>query len=204
MKLIEVWIEGTNSLLQHRFSETVEVDTKRVTRRVQLASETPREAAERSAYRESDGALFFPGAAIARLLREAGSAHKQRGSRRSVKYIVPAAVLVLDDAIPLFALDRERRLRDFEVDARPVTIPATKGRIMRFRPRLDEWTARIRLRINEDVLPADVIRQLLVEGGMQIGVGDYRPERGGPFGTFAVVSWDEGDAESTTRDEVAA
>lgn len=202
MKLIEIWIEGTSSLLQQRFSESAEVDAQKATRRVQLMSETPREAAERVAYRNDDGSLYHPGAAIARLLAEAGRAHKQRGSRRSVKYIVPAAVLVLDDAVPLFELDREGRLSDFEVDARPVTIPATKGRIMRFRPRLDEWTARIRLRINEDVLPADVIRQLLVEGGMQIGIGDYRPERGGPFGTFAVVSWEESDAEESSKTRV--
>lgn len=208
MQLVEVWIEGTNSLLQHRFSEAAEMETRKATRRMALASETPREAAERAAYREADGSLYFPGAAIARLLREAGGSHKQRGSRRSVKYIVPAAVLVLDDVIPLFETNREHRIRDFEVDARPVTIPATKGRIMRFRPRLDQWTARIRLRINEDILPKELIRQLLVEGGMQIGVGDYRPERGGPFGTFAVVAWDEGDdgadEDATDESEVAA
>jgi hypothetical protein len=202
MKLIEVWIEGTYALLQHRFSEQAEAGVTKATRRVQIAQQCPRDVAERAAYREPDGSLYLPGSAISRLLREAGGAHKQRGSRRTLKYIVPAAVIVTDDVVPLFETDRATRAKTFEVDARPVTIPATKGRVMRFRPRLDAWTARVHLRINEDVLDPATVRQLLVEGGQQLGVGDYRPERGGPFGTFAVVSWVE-VAEAIERKEVA-
>ncbi|MGH7297563.1 MAG: hypothetical protein ACRELB_21680, partial [Polyangiaceae bacterium] len=81
-------------------------------------------------------------------------------------------------------------------------IPATKGRIMRFRPRLDAWTAQVNIRINEDVLEPAIVRQLLDEGGQQLGVGDYRPERGGPFGTFALVSWAE-LADAAAQKEVA-
>jgi hypothetical protein len=80
---------------------------------------------------------------------------------------------------------------DFEVDSRPVTIPATKGRIMRHRPRFDCWSARFTIRVNEELLPPDFIHQLLVEGGQQIGVGDFRPEKGGPFGTFNLTLWKE-------------
>lgn len=191
MKTIEVWIEGTTAILQQRFSEAAEQSTSATARRVQMKNELPRDAAEKSAYREPSGALYHPGAAIGRLLREAGGAHKQRGSRKSIKYVVPAAVLVLDDAIPLFETDRRTRLRDFEVDSRPVVIPSTKGRVMRHRPRHDAWAMRFTLRINEDVLDPATVRQLLVEGGQQIGIGDYRPEKGGPFGTFAVVAWSE-------------
>lgn len=33
------------------------------------------------------------------------------------------------------------------------------------------------------------MRQLIVEGAEQIGLGDYRPEKGGPFGTSCLVEW---------------
>jgi len=191
MRTIEVTIAGTTPLLQHRFAEDSEVSVGRATRRVNFKAELPRETAERSAYRDVGGALYFPGAAISRLLREAGSGHKQRGSRRSLRFVVPAAVMVLDDAIPLFEADGGARAKDFEVDARPVTIPATKGRVMRYRPRLDAWAAKFRVRVNEDVLSAEVVHQLLVEGGQQIGIGDFRPERGGPFGMFRIIHWNE-------------
>lgn len=192
MRTFDVEISGITSLLQHRFSETAEVDGAAPTRTVNLASMTPRDAAETVAYRKEDGTLYHPGAAISRLLREAGSSHKQKGSRKSLKYIVPAAVIVGEDALPL---SNGKPLTDFEVDSRPVTIPATKGRIMRHRPRVDEWTIKFRLEIDEAVLPPDIIHQLLIEGGQRIGIGDYRPEKGGPFGRFLVQCWDEVEDE---------
>ncbi len=190
MKLITAWIQGTGALLQNRFTEQAEVNVQTNTRRVSVDEEvTPRTQAERSCYRDESGYLYHPGASIARLIREAGNAHKLKGSRRTVKWIVPAAVLVVDETLPQFALDRKTRLIDFEVDARPVVIPSTKGRVMRFRPRLDAWSMAMRLRINEAVLSEGLIRQLLIDGGQQIGIGDYRPEKGGPFGVFHVVEW---------------
>jgi hypothetical protein len=35
-----------------------------------------------------------------------------------------------------------------------------------------------------------MIHQLFEEGGRRIGIGDFRPERGGPYGRFAIVSWE--------------
>jgi hypothetical protein len=194
MKTIEVEITGTTSLLQHRFGEQAEVDGAKATRAIAIAEETPRKAAERVCYRDPDGNLYMPGASIARLLREAGGAHKQKGSRRSVKYIVPAAVLVPQDTIPL-RNGVPGPLTDFEVDSRPVTIPATKGRIMRHRPRIDDWRLEFTLEVDESVLPVEVVHQLLTEGGRGIGIGDFRPEKGGPFGRFRVTRWAERDSE---------
>lgn len=189
MQTFEVRIEGITALLQHRFTEASEA--AKSTRRVQLKEEDPRAVAERAAYRMPDGTLYLPGAAISRLLREAGGGHKQRGSRKSLKYVIPAAVIVPDEAIPLINGDGRSAATEFEVDSRPVTIPATKGRIMRHRPRLNVWAAEFSLEIDEDVLPPEVIHELLSEGGNKIGVGDFRPERGGPFGRFHVTRWEK-------------
>jgi hypothetical protein len=181
-------IKGLSPLMQHKFSNQAEAALGDETRPVQLDRLLPREQAEQACYRDGEDFCYFPGQAIARLLREAGSSHKQRGSRRSVKYLVPAAVIVPDDAIHI--LDAEgKKVDDFEVDSRPVTIPATKGRIMRHRPRWDEWTATFALDIDDTVLPEELIHQLLEEGGRRIGIGDYRPESGGPFGRFSIVEW---------------
>ncbi len=188
MKIIEVIIKGTTSLMLNRFTEQSE--SGKQTRNVIINRGTPREQAEKSAYRDAEGRLFFPGSAIARLLREAGGNHKLRGSRKSAKYIVPAAVLVFEDAV-LISNGNGGLVKDFEVDSRPVVIPATKGRIMAHRPRWDCWSAKFSLRINEDLLPVEFVNQLLVEGSQQIGIGAYRPEKGGPFGTFLIEQWQE-------------
>lgn len=178
--------KGTTPLLMHRFAE--ENSLEQSTRTVHIGRKDPRETAEKAAYRMSNGNLYLPGAAIARLLREAASAHKQRGSRKSLKYIMPAAVLVLEDQIPLRD-SQGAPLRSFEIDSRPVVIPSTKGRIMCHRPRLNEWNIEFTLEVDEDTIDADFIHQLLTEGGRKLGVGDFRPEKGGSFGRFIVVSW---------------
>jgi hypothetical protein len=186
MKLFDVTIKGVTPLLQHRFNEDAE--QSRSTRKVLVQRGTPREEAEKVVYKNGHG-FYFPGAAIARLLREAGGNHKLRGSRKSAKFIIPAAVLVLADTVTILNGDGSTPAKDFEVDSRPVTIPATKGRIMRHRPRFDEWSAKFTLRINDSILPDDFVHTLLGEGGEQIGIGDFRPEKGGPFGTFIVTNW---------------
>jgi len=191
MQTYNVRIEGITPLLQHRFAEPNEADAGKGTRAVHIKDVLPRDQAELAAYRKRDGTLFLPGAAIARMLREAGGSHKQKGSRKSLKYIVPAGVRMTEDQLTLVNGDGKTPLKDFEVDARPVTIPSTKGRIMRYRPRLDCWGAVFALAINEDVLDPVTVHQLLREGGERIGVGDYRPEKGGPFGCFQVVHWEK-------------
>jgi hypothetical protein len=186
MKTVDVTIEGLSALLQHRFGEQTEVEAE--TRTVKIENMTPADAAERTAYRDSAGNLFLPGAAIARLLREAGGSHKQRGSRKSLKYIVPAAVIVLADQIMLHN-SAGTPLTRIEVDSRPIVIPSTKGRIMRHRARIEKWRASFSMEVDDTVLDVETIHQLLEEGGRRIGVGDYRPEKGGPYGRFAIIAW---------------
>lgn len=97
MKTFEVTIQGTTPLLQHRFGESAEADVKKTTRRISIQdSKTPREHAEAVSYVLPNGNFWIPGAAFAKLMTEAAGGHKIRGSRKSAKFIVPAAVLVLD------------------------------------------------------------------------------------------------------------
>ena len=188
MKTVEVTIKGITPLLQHRFTERDEQPGQ--SRPVLDKQRDPRKEAEQCAYRNGS-CYYFPGAAIARLLREAGGGHKLKGTRKSIKYIVPAAVIVSSDAITILKANCKTKVTKFEVDSRPVVIPATKGRIMRHRPRWDTWSAKFSLEIDEEVLTVVLIHQLLTEGGTRIGIGDYRPECGGPFGRFRVISWKE-------------
>jgi hypothetical protein len=192
MKTYTARIEGSTSLIQHRFSEQAEGESNKTTRLIGNSRGTPREEAEKVAYRYPNGELYHPGAAIARLLREAGANHKIKGSRRSVKFAVPSAVIVLEDTISLIDPSTSMRFDDFEVDSRPVVIPATKGRVMRHRPRIDRWAMTFQLEIDDDLLPPDFVHQLLAEGGRKVGLGDFRPERGGPFGRFNITLWENG------------
>lgn len=166
------------------------MDVQKSTRKMTVqTTETPREVASKVAYRKPDGQFYIPGTAFSRLLRDAGSNHKLKNSRKSTRFLVPAAVIVPSDAITITNGDGKTPVADFEVDSRPVVIPSTKGRVMRHRPRFDCWSATFNLEIDEEILPVEFIHQLLIEGGSKQGIGDFRPEKGGPFGRFQVIHW---------------
>jgi len=189
MATYQAKVSGISSLLLHRWSEAKEVEE--ATRPIHVERRDPRTEAEAVCYRRRDGTIYVPGAQFARMLRDAGSAHKQRGSRKSLRYIVPAAIIVLADDITLLNGDG-RAFTDFEIDSRPVVIPSTKGRIMRHRPRFNvPWSLEFSVEVDPTLIDADTALQLLTEGGRRLGIGDYRPSSGGPFGRFAVVSWEE-------------
>lgn len=191
MKTIAVAIQGISPLLQHRFSDTSEGEVDQPDARPALVQRgTRREEAEKVVYREPDGiGFYFPNTWLLRSLANAGGNFKMRGTRKSAKYVVPSAVFISESAVPLLNGDGKTRALDFEVDSRPVTIPSTKGRIMRHRPRFDHWSASFTLEIDDTLLPLELANQLLHDAGRKIGVGDYRPEKSGPFGRFQITSW---------------
>ena len=186
MKTIDVEIRGTSPLLIHRFSEEAEVGKQ--TRRIETKARDPRTEAQRVAYVAPDGTFYFSAFSIPAAMGNAGSSHKLTGSRKSLRYVVPSAVRVNTDAITILDADGVPH-KSFEVDSRPVTIPATKGRVMRHRPRFNAWSARFQLDVDERLLSEDVGNQLLNEAGQTIGIGDFRPEKRGPFGCFVVTKF---------------
>ena len=187
MKTIEVEIRGTSPLLIHRFSEDSE--QAKSTRHTMVQTRNPREEAKKVAYIAEDGTFFFSAFSIPGCMGSAGSNHKMRGSRKSMRFVVPSAVRVTVEAITI--LNGDGPAKDFVVDARPVTIPATKGRIMRYRPRFDCWGAKFSLLVDETQLSIDDAHTLLNEAGIGIGIGDFRPEKRGPFGCFRVTKFEE-------------
>lgn len=187
MKRISVEIRGITPLLIHRFGEQAEQG--KATRKQMVKTVDPREEATKNAYIAKDGTYYFNAFSIAGAMGNAGANHKMRGSRKSLRFVVPSAVNVPSDTITI--LNGDGPAKNFEVDSRPVTIPATKGRVMRHRPRFDQWGARFELLVNDDLLEVETAHQLLTEAGMNIGIGDFRPEKRGPFGTFRIVKFEE-------------
>jgi len=181
----EITIKGTSPLLQHRFTEAAE--NAKATRRISVDSVLPRDEASKCAYINQEGQLYIPTQQpISALINVAGN-HKQRGSRKSLRYVVPGAVRPVEESAVLCDPDTGTPIKHFEVDSRPVTIPATKGKIMRHRPRIEKWSATFSLKINTDMIASDDVLKLLAEAGDVVGIGDFRPEKRGPFGCFIVT-----------------
>ena len=188
MKTIEVEIRGNTPLLIHKFAEQAEQG--KATRRVMVDSMNPRDEATKNAYIAQDGTYYFNAFSVPATMANAGVNHKMRGSRKTLKFVVPSAVRMEADTVTILD-ENGKPAKNFEVDSRPVTIPATKGRVMRYRPRFDQWGAKFRLLLNDQMLSSEDAHRLLNEAGESMGIGDFRPEKRGPFGTFRVTKFEE-------------
>jgi hypothetical protein len=98
--------------------------------------------------------------------------------------------VILDDKIPLEyvgprtieGLWNDPRFRD----ARSVVV--SRARLMRYRPMFQEWAVTVDLTFDPQILEADQIFQCAENAGKFIGLGDFRPNKGGSFGRFTVES----------------
>lgn len=188
---VQVTIEGITALLMNRFTEAAEVAVSGGTS-VSFRGDkgTPREQAAAKRYADQDGNLYLPGPNIFAAIIAAGTFHKAGKSKLTTMKtsLIPAGVMVEDLVCPLHTADGEP-IRDWEVDSRSVVIPSTGGRIMCHRPRVDAWACTFTLDIEKDMFTPNLIRAVIDDAGKKIGVGDYRPQRKGPFGRFVVKQW---------------
>lgn len=72
----------------------------------------------------------------------------------------------------------------YSVDRRPVVVG--KARILRCRPAFANWSMKVALEVDTAILSPSQVRESLALAGRIIGIGDYRPEKGGGFGRFTV------------------
>ncbi|WP_280438993.1 hypothetical protein [Nocardia cyriacigeorgica] len=57
---------------------------------------------------------------------------------------------------------------------------------LRYRPQFVEWTARLRITYVTSSLSESSVLSLVDAGGLGIGVGEWRPEKRGEFGTYQI------------------
>lgn len=173
MKVVRVTIKGISPLLMNRFP--LEPITA-------LEKKPKEEQAEIAAYRDPDtGELYIPGPAFQQALVNGGAFSKGKG-RASLIKTVAASVIVLTERASLGTTE-------YVIDARPVVISATRGRIIRYRPRLDDWQATFLVQFDPDLITEAQLREVVDSAGSRVGLLDYRPACKGPFGRFMVVGW---------------
>lgn len=198
---VKLTIQGIAPLLMNRFTEANEVAVSGGTS-VSFRGDkgTPREQAEPKRYADGEGYLYIPGPNIFAALIAAGTFHKAGRSKLTTfkTSLIPAGVAV-DDMVCLLTDAEGEPLTEWEVDSRSVVIPASGGRIMCHRPRVDKWFASFTLDIDGAMFTPNLIRAIVDDAGKKIGLGDYRPARKGPFGRFVVSKWEVAEAASLKR-----
>jgi hypothetical protein len=174
LKGVDVRIKGLSPLLMHRYPiEGVDA----------LEKMSPKEQAEIAAYRHpKNKKLFVPSENLWAAL--VGGAVFVKGKGRASLQKVAAACL---QVYPPYLLLPDK---EYDVDSRAVRMPATRGTVIRHRPRIDEWELEFELIFDQSLLSESQARDVVDNAGARVGLLDFRPATKGPFGRFIVTRWD--------------
>lgn len=187
MKQMQITIRGVSPLLTH--NERLANPFDELTRAIKSISgkrkKTEDDLLEMARlewlgglYYDSDTGPYVPGHNMLAALISAGKVHKLGTAFKR-------AALVLEDKLPI----EYQGPRDHEamfankryVDMRSVKVGTSK--VLRARPKFDDWKLRFTVAYDESVLQADDLVRVTQTCGSMVGLGDYRPR----FGRFEVV-----------------
>ncbi len=170
---LSITISGTRPLLMHS-PQNIGRDTGSK----KNSNYDPHDEAEAGLYTSPDGTIGVPGLAVLAALRKAGTEHKAKGrGRKTLKDFVYSGIRVEEDLIKITP-------QEWQVDARPAVIQ--RSRIMRWRPRFDDWKLSFTISIiDPSIWDPMTVLNVLEDTGRFVGLLDFRPL----FGTFKVESF---------------
>ena len=185
---IKARIEGVTPLLTCRFTdEAAGKATDGTGGALVGAKATPHEQASASRYLDESGKEIIPQPNLFRCIMDGGIFFKAGKSKVTTQKssMIPACLDMAEAYYPLL------HKQPWKVDTRPVRIPATGGRILRHRACFDDWALEFEMVLDETMLSAKLMREIVDASGKRIGIGDFRPGCKGPFGKFVVTKWVE-------------
>lgn len=178
MHEVQVKIKGLTPLLQNNPSGE-DFDAQWAEK---MATNDEQRQVLKKLYVKPDGTICQPATHIERTLCEAAKKIKMKGSGKATySKIFGSMVSVSPVLIP-------HKSQEYSINKTTVVIPSTKGRVLCCRPMLENWFLEFTISF-EDEIPEAVIEQALTIAGKYSGLGDWRPQKGGKYGKFEVVSF---------------
>lgn len=185
---VKVTLKGITPLLQNKLSEDqlLRLHTKEKTSKT-APRLSPREEAAAKLHQTEDGKPIIPGEALFACLKNAGvfirlDAKRQMSTKQST--LLPAFIHIDE---PYHLIESP----GWEVDMRQGKNPNGGEAVCIIRPRFDQWKITFHMQIDVSEIGEDRIRELVDKAGARIGLHDFRPARGGTFGTFIVECWEK-------------
>lgn len=172
-------IKGTSPLIQHKWSEKAlimmrEKGSGKKTK--DREARNPEAESEAATYRDSSGNYAIPVLALKSAIISA--AHKDIGIEKT---LVRKALFIKSNP------DMMLPMQCSEPVTREDSVRVGQGSAdLRYRPQFDDWSVEFTVEIDADLLqPADVVN-LIDRAGFGVGIGEWRPEKGGEYGRFQV------------------
>lgn len=174
---------GTAPLIVHKFSEK----SKRQMLDAMQGRKTPKQPKDPDAdyesalYRHDDGGYGFPVIAF-----KAASVGACRFFGKALPMTLARQCIFFDgefskaDGQKLARIQGEPHMRE------DVVRVGMGGTDLRYRPEFTEWQTVVDVTFVQSMLTRESVISLIDAGGMGVGVGEWRPEKKGDFGTYAI------------------
>lgn len=176
-------IMGTSPLIVHKFSQKAKqqmLDNMQGRKNPKTAKDPQADYVE-CFYRLDDDAYGFPVCAFkAATVSAARFFGKQVSMVQLRQFVFFRGEMSNRDGQQLARIEGEPKMRE---DAVSVGIG---GHDLRYRPEFREWSTTLDVTYVRSSLTRDSLLSLVDAGGMGVGVGDWRPEKRGEFGCYAI------------------
>lgn len=195
-RLIKARLEGAepgillhNGLAMERLAEAKAIAEKKGSRGKYIPSRE--DEAEWGTYRLADGSLYLPTKNLARCLIVAGKAFPRPKGQGTLEKIVAGAITIpLSVGSGYVFRDPKtgKPCSNYRTDVQPARV--SKSAVMRARPHIESWAAEVEILLDTQAIGVQVFAQIMVYAGTRVGLGDYRPTSGGPYGRFRVAKFE--------------
>jgi len=173
-------IASTAPLICHAWSKKAKkmmLDKQMKKKAAPREAKNPKQEFKDSLYMTSDGGYGFPAVAFkAAMVRAAKSVDGMTMTDARQMFHVQADI---DD---LVRINGEPTQREDMVRVGMGTAD------IRYRGEFRDWSVTLRFKFNAATISAQQIVDLLQLAGFAVGVGEWRPEKNGSFGTFEIVT----------------
>jgi len=149
----------------------------------------PEEEAATKLYRHPDGWLYIGADHVRESMLWASKG--LRVNRKPLQPLLAASLFIIDEYFPL-TRNGQLLYEPDRIDIRRAVVQ--RQGVLRARGLIDvPWQAEVRFQYDASIITnPEIMVQVLKEAGMRIGILDYRPQKGGVFGRFAVAeAWVE-------------
>jgi len=180
---VEVPIRGLTPLIMHNWSEKA----RRAMLDAMQGRKTPKEPKDPDAeylaafYLDKDGQPGFPVLAFKSATVEAsrfyGKTVTKVGLRQSLFFNGEYSPVCKQMLTPIIG---EPHMRE------DVVTVGISGTDLRYRPEFPEWSTTLSVTYIRSMLTRDSVLSLIDAGGMGTGVGEWRPEKSGAYGTYQI------------------
>ena len=183
---INIEITGTTPMLVHKFTDKEQLKASLGQSSVSIGDKgEPYEQAEDCLYKSTDGRPTVPQPNLFACIMAAGKFFKDGKNK-----ITTTKSSILTGCVDIHGVEFPIDYKNpWTVDTRPVRIPSTGGRILRHRPKFDDWKLSFMVSLDTSIMHEKTFREIVDAAGKRIGLGDFRPDCKGPFGKFVVTKW---------------